>query len=535
MLKRLTLFIVVLLSCQTHAQWSDDPAQNLLIASGTGEQVLCKIGVRSDGGSYVGWFSNVGAPNNYEVRLQRLAPNGQLVWAQEGILISDLPHESFLVDWDLIADSSNHAVLTFTDNRAGNRDVQAYRIDENGTFLWGATGISLSTNTSFEADPRVTENSDGDFVFVWSRSPSVGDGSIVMQRITPGGDLQLPAGGLSVATGPGESPGFCEVVPSLNGDVIVSWLRDLSFSSSVRHILVQRFNVAGTAIWNGGSPVTLFNLGLPAGYRPRLVPDDEGGAASAWFFGLAELNCYVQRVDSAGTLAFPANGLTVSEQLGQQRMAPSIAFNGPGDNLFVFWRETNLNQNEWGLYGNSISATGIRDWGNNGLAFIPVGQQPISFVNTHAYNNQAQVFWFQTPSPVSSVEQVKGMAVDANGDPVWENAPIEVASSLASKDNLETGLDLSGRALLVWDDERNGPSEVYGQNVNNDGSLGPDGVICPGDCSPPGGDGVVDEEDLLAAVGDWPGVSVCDFDGNQEMNMLDLVEILSAFGSCPTR
>lgn len=527
-------FIFLCLSLPLSAQWSDDPAQNLAIASGAGEEVLGKIAVRSDGGVYVGWFHNVGAPNHYEVRLQRLDPSGNPLWAPEGLLVSDQPHESFLVDWDLIADDADHAVLTFTDNRAGNRDVQAYRMDENGVSVWGPLGISLSANTEFEADPRVTQATDGDLVFVWSRSPVSGDGAIMIQRIAPNGTLAFPAGGLIASTETGEAPGFCEVVPSLNGDVIISWLRDFNFSSPVRHIRVQRFNPSGTAVWNGGDPVVLFDQGLPAGYRPRLIEDQQGGAAAAWFFGFSQLNCYTQRVDQNGSLAFPANGVTVSNLASQQRVAPSIAYNSAEDNLFVFWRELNLNQSAWGVYGNKISPTGTREWGDSGIAFLPLGGLPASFVTTLSHNNQAMTFWFQAPSAVSTDAQVKGLAVNSAGNPVWAGSPINVATSLASKDNLEAVLGPNGRALMVWDDDRNGLSDVYGQNVNPDGSLGVE-ASCPGDCAPPGGDGEVDETDLLTAAAQWPGSGDCDFNGDGQINILDLTGIMSVFGPCPTR
>ncbi|MCW9065815.1 MAG: hypothetical protein OQJ78_05910, partial [Ignavibacteriaceae bacterium] len=53
-------------------QWSTDPNTNLKICDVTGEQVLPKISLTSDGGCYIAWFDT--RTSNYNVYLQRLDP-----------------------------------------------------------------------------------------------------------------------------------------------------------------------------------------------------------------------------------------------------------------------------------------------------------------------------------------------------------------------------------------------------------------------------------------------------------------------------
>ena len=49
------------------------------------------------------------------------------------------------MDWALIADSAGNAIVAFADIRGGNSNIHIYKIDPDGTFLWGADGIDITT------------------------------------------------------------------------------------------------------------------------------------------------------------------------------------------------------------------------------------------------------------------------------------------------------------------------------------------------------------------------------------------------------
>jgi hypothetical protein len=90
-LRRITTLMTLigalgLLTVDAFAQWPDDPAVNLAIADGTGEQVLPKVARTADGGSYVAWFDT--QTGGYQVRLQRLSADGVELWAHGGLVVS---------------------------------------------------------------------------------------------------------------------------------------------------------------------------------------------------------------------------------------------------------------------------------------------------------------------------------------------------------------------------------------------------------------------------------------------------------------
>jgi hypothetical protein len=256
-LRSLTLSIIACtgLAAAGWAQWSANPAVNLAIGDKPADQVLPKISSTTDGGNYIAWFDH--ASGNFDVYLQRLDAQGNELWPHNGILVSNNTQLSSLVDWDIMTDANDCAIVTFTDARAGSDlDIYAYRVNPQGFMLWGANGVTLSNNTDYEPDPRVAQTTDGSYVFVWARLPSSGTGSLRIQKLDADGNPQYPADGLPINGGTNEKPGFCSVVAADNGSYIVMWLRDISTFASPRHLRAQKFDANGNPMW-GASPLVI--------------------------------------------------------------------------------------------------------------------------------------------------------------------------------------------------------------------------------------------------------------------------------------
>ncbi|MCB9516863.1 MAG: hypothetical protein H6693_11775 [Candidatus Latescibacteria bacterium] len=474
----LLALVLVALPLAAHAQWSDDPLVNLAIADRPSEQVVPKIAATADGGCYVAWFDL--ASGNYDVYLQHLDAAGNALWAHNGILVSGHSQNSSLVDWDLIADSEGNAVVVFTDARAGSDlDVYAYRVSPAGAMLWGADGLTLSDNTDYEPSPRVTQAADGDFVFIWARLPDVGDGKLMMQRVAPDGTLRFAAGGIAVAGEAGESPGFCDLVPSGADGVIVCWIRDISSFLSPRHLWAERFDVTGASAW--GAPVVVYDLvSLPIAYYPQLLPDAAGGAVLLWHRSLSNLySSLVQRLDITGTELWAHQGVAVSTSSTHYHISPTFTFDAATGATTVFWDERNTAQSQWGIAGQRFDAAGARLWGDGGRIFLPTDTLYKYALRALPAAGGALLFWIDEPGGFGS-DRIRGVRVDEDGNYLWGPDPIGVATLPSGKSRLPVAGAPDGTALLIWEDDRGGTVDVYGQNVRPDGTLGGDLTAVPG-------------------------------------------------------
>lgn len=477
MRKTIALALLLTLPTAVLGAWSSEPDVNLVIADRTGEQTVPKIATRADGGCYVAWFDNTSG--NYDVYLQRLDAAGNELWPHNGILVSDHPQDTWITDWDLIVDSAGNAVLVFCDIRAGGDwDIYAYRISPAGDFLWGADGVAINDDADFDPTPKLTETADGDFVIVWGKTPVTGDGKIMMQRLAPDGTLRFTAGGLAVAGAVGEDPGFPTPAPSGASGVILCWVRDMGSYLSPRHLYAERFDASGASTWGG--PVVVYNeASLPIAYVPEILPDGAGGAVLLWhrYYG-GIYNSVVQRLDANGNELWAHQGLVVSTLGGMYHISPTFAFDEASGDTYVFWDERNTAQSAWGIAGQRFDAAGTRLWGNSGHSFLPTGSLYLWALRALPAPGGAMLFWIDEPGGYAR-DRVRGFRCDGAASLLWGGAPIGVSTLLSGKGRLPVAQAPDGTALLVWEDDRAGVIDLYGQNVRLDGTLGGDLTAAP--------------------------------------------------------
>lgn len=469
----IVLAALVLVPLAANAQWSPDSSLNLGIGVGVGEQATAKLAETSDGGCYISWFDS--RNGNYCMYLQRLNYLGEAQFVQNGLLISDHPQNTSLVDYDLTVDQDDNAVVVFTDVRNGTNDLDvfAYKIGPDGTFLWGADGVGLSeaVNSDFEPAPKVTATTAGNFVVGWMKSGATD--IICFQKISADGQKLWGENGITISGITGERLSAPDLVPAENDSVIAFWKNSTGpFWAPTTHLFTQKFGPNGEAAW-GASGVLIYDLGhMSAWTYPEIYPDGNGGAFYTWYDAptLSEFNVWVEHVSAAGNLVFPLNGIQASTNSNDRlHMYPSLSYLPATDELYVFWVEENWNQNQYGLYGQKISPQGDRLWTDSGREFLGLGDAQISFVCSAPADTGIYVGYFESPTVINTA--VKAFRIDPDGAMLWNPRVLSI-SDLGSKDDLLMVANTEGRAFLVWTDDRHGDFDVYAQNVNLDGTLG---------------------------------------------------------------
>jgi len=456
-----------------NAQWSPDSSLNLGIGVGVGEQATAKLVETSDGGCYISWFDN--RDGNYCMYLQRLNYLGEAQFVQNGLLISDHPQNTSLVDYDLTVDQNDNAVIVFTDVRNGSNDLDvfAYKIGPDGSFLWGDDGVGLSeaVNTDFEPAPKVTATTAGNFVVGWMKSDATD--RICFQKLSADGQKLWGENGITISGITGERLSAPDLVPAQNDSVIAIWKNSTGpFWAPTTHLFTQKFGPNGEAAW-GASGVLIYDLGhMSAWTYPSISPDGQGGALYTWYDApqLSEFNVWVEQVGAAGNLIFPVNGIQASTNSNDRlHMYPSLSYLPATDELYVFWVEENWNQNQYGLYGQKISPQGERLWTDSGREFLGLGDAQISFVCSAPADTGIYVSYFQSPTVINTA--VLAFRIDPDGALLWNPRVLSI-SDLGSKDDLLMVVNTESRAFLTWTDGRHGDFDIYAQNVNLDGTLG---------------------------------------------------------------
>lgn len=450
------------------SQWSTDPAVNNPINTMSGEQAIPKIATCPNGDTYIASFSN--ESGNYNVRMQRLDAQGNLLWATNGILISDHTQMSWLTDWDMTADYENHAILTFQDIRnGGNNNVVAYRISPSGGFVWGPDGIALSNSTAFNVSPKVTVTSAGNIVFAW-QSEDV----IIMQKVSPSGSLMWGANGITLSAS-GITYSWPQLLPVGTDDIILKYFEDTGPSySPTRHVFAQRYDASGTAVWS--SPASISSAGGISAWTQifPFINDGSDGFYIAWHDDRDNNNLsstYVQHISNTGVVLFQTNGVEASTLGNRNHFYPQLALPPGSSNVFVFWNEMDLDQNLRGIYGQKLSSTGSRLWATTGMVFIE-----ISLNNVYpwtAKNSPSDVVLFYDDYYDGVNSQLKAMRIADDGSYVWTPSSKTICSVNSSKVHSEVNNFANNQWILSWEDDRNGNSDIYAQNIQLNGDLGP--------------------------------------------------------------
>ncbi|MBZ0178020.1 MAG: T9SS type A sorting domain-containing protein [Melioribacteraceae bacterium] len=474
-MKTLLLFCFNLLLFQNfimYAQWSSDPATNLTICDLNGDQALSKIASTSDGGTYISWFDI--RSGSYSVYLQRLDFAGNKMWDENGLLISDNPQSSSLVDYDLICDNDDNAVVVFTDTRnSGNLNVFAYRISPEGTFLWGENGIGLSDNSTFDANPKVIQNGDGNFIFVWIKTDNGYE--LGLQKLSPEGSKLWGEDPIILSS---QTFGLSNpaLVPSHgNSAVLFHTVVTGNFPAQTVKLAAKKINSSGAVDWD----IMIQDIGTIAPFSvPEVISDNVGGGLIAWHDDRDGNNLqsgFVQRVDGDGNIYFPVNGAEASLLADRHKFNPVIAFDNTSEETYVFWLETEPNQNQNGISGQKLSQTGNRLWSDNAKVFKPLSVPftlSISSLNTQMGNQRAYLFYIQGDLTGNN-DIVEGFACNADGDFLWSGDFVVLSNPAPDKMQMVSTVDPYNNCKLSWGDGRGtNPMGIFAQDINPFGELG---------------------------------------------------------------
>lgn len=468
------LIITIVFSLQVClAQWTSNTAVNTAVCDTTGEQTLVKIAARSNGFTYYTWFDNRGG--GYSVYIQQLNFNGLMIFPPGGILVSNNPQSSSLVDYDLAADASGNAIVTFTDIRNGpNINPFAYMVSPAGAMLWAPNGVALSDSVnSYQPNPKVAVTSDGNYVFLWILGS--GPRKLAMQKLNSAGVKQWVASPIILTSGTTENYDWPAIIPSDNGSTIVMWsgYTGTFINPQNYRIYTQKFSSAGARVWNSTQD-TVYSLGRVAGfYTPRLFSDSVNGAIYCWRDDRNSQNLqtgYVQRKTSAGAFLFPVNGSAVSTLAGNNHFDPVGAYMAATGETVAFWYETNSLQSLFGVYGQKFSANGTALWGANGIAFSPLGANQPSSYNIAVYDTNAFCYYLELTGGTNYL--AKAFRVGRSGGFIWGGNILTPGSLLSSKTRMVAALSY-GMSILTWRDGRNDAGGIYAQNIKLDGTFGP--------------------------------------------------------------
>ena len=251
-------------------------------------------------------------------------------WAPDGLPIA--PHLGGDPGEPQIAsDSLGGSIMVWQDDRSGNGDIYAQRIDAGGAPLWTVDGVVVCTASGTQSDPVIISDGAGGAIIMW-QDRRWGGYDIYAQRIDASGTPLWTADGVAVCTA-ANSQWFLQITSDGAGGAIVTWE---DFRSGNNDIYAQRIDASGAPLWTADGVAVCTAAQTQS--NPELISDGAGGAIVTWRDRRSgSYDIYAQRIDAGGTPLWTADGVAVCTALGSEG-SPDIISDGAAGAI-VTWED----------------------------------------------------------------------------------------------------------------------------------------------------------------------------------------------------
>ncbi|KNC54346.1 uncharacterized protein AMSG_10339 [Thecamonas trahens ATCC 50062] len=523
-LATLLLLLLVLLATASSAQWSPSPSTNTPLApSSVALEQVGPVTVPALGGSFwTTFFELDDALARYVLRVQRVDKDGMRMNGKTGTLLAAEDQGPALWGYDTKSEAGGAVVVAFNDRRhRGDQDdavrpsngvddagddssarVEAHkyenvvltRLEANGTTPWGRYGLLLSDNDDFEPQPRVVQRADGadEWMVVWPHFQRNGHEHtcIRAQRISAGGAMGWPFGGVCVYANSPEEPGMLSVVAGMANDgqpmFVVAWMKDTRRHKDHWLQMAAYDWKSGKPLW-GDAPITIYSASqMASGVYPQLRIGPASEVVLAWFVTTPHntFEAFWQMVDASGKVLFTPGGVPVADSSALSYLVPIPAYDSERGVVYVVYMAATHAQDERGIY---VSAFNVTDggkplssgpWSPAGWPIVPLA--PTTQVNadqpllTTYPSGSTLLLGYSTGHPYNTLRLLRIGDAHSDATIVW-NATVSDASSSKYAVTIATPLGEIGEVPIVmtWDDNRGAQWDVFGQGVTADGQLGP--------------------------------------------------------------
>ena len=372
---------------------------------------VCKISsnqqfprVVSDGtgGAIVTWQDQRGL--DQDIWAQRVSSTGVVVWTVGGLPICSSPGVQERPQ--IVADGAGGAVILWVDHRAGTADVYAQRVDASGNVLWLANGVPLCSATGAQTELAAISDGWGGAIVAWKDARG-GNADVYAQRVNATGLPVWTLDGVAVS-----AAADLQETPVLATDgsfgAIVAWE---DRRTGDWNVYAQRVAAAsGAAQWAANGVAVCAATGDQT--VPNLVSDGGSGAIVTWEDRRgANADVYAQRMTGAGGASWTANGISVCAETADQT-GPSISSDDLGGAV-IAWSDLRTGANGYDIYAQRLSSAGTGAWAANGVALCDTLQTQDAAVAVSDGEGGAIVTW--SDSRAVTQTDVFAQRVDAGG------------------------------------------------------------------------------------------------------------------------
>ena len=449
---------------QAAGGWPSDPTVNVPICTAAGTQEHPQLVSDGAGGAIITWMDL--RSDDKDIYAQRVDANGIVLWKTDGVPICTAGNYQWFPQ--LVSDGADGAIITWGDERSDRYgDIYAQRVDANGAVLWTIDGVAICTAAGGRAPPQLVSDGAGGAIITWTDTRSSSD-YIYAQRVDASGNVLWITDGVPISDMHGSgTEHYPQLVSDGAGGAIITW-HDRRDGFNNPNIYAQRVDSIGTVLWpTDGVPIC-----TAADYQTcsQLVSDGAGGAIITWEDerggGFFNDDLYAQRVDASGNVLWPTDGVPICTAENAQG-DPQLVSDGAGGAI-ITWYDCRCSG--FDIYAQRVDSSGTVLWPTDGVPICAAegSQGSVQLVSDGA--GGAIITWDDCRSGDNS--DIYAQRVDASSVVLWATDGVPICAAEGGQGFPQLVSDGASGAIIAWGDGRSGYSDIYAQNVQEDGSLG---------------------------------------------------------------
>ena len=367
---------------------------------------------------------------------------------------------------DVVADGSGGYVVVWRDDRDGNNNIFAQRVDGGGNAVWGYNGSTVCGAAGYQSDAVIVPDGAGGMIIVWLDARTGLEGVYAQRLNIDGTPLWTTDGVRVVAT---TDPYYVHAVSDGNGGAVVVWE---VFNSGNVDIYAQLIDGSGTAVWVSNAVVSTAAFSQ---IYASVVTDGAGGVIVAWEDNRGtDADVYAQRIDGIGSAQWLPDGEPVCTMTGLQN-AIVIATDAAGG-ACVAWQDGRGSNTD--VYAQRVNSLGATMWMTDGVVVSAAPDEQWIPAIAPDGSGGAYIVW---QDERTGTADVFAQRVNPGGASLWSIHGVPVSTAPGGRYYPVLVSDAVDGMIAAWSEQRGPDSDVYASRLDPEGTMlwDPDGVpVC---------------------------------------------------------
>ena len=441
------------------------------VYAGDGIQKNPEISCSSDSGAFITWQDNREDYEYSEVYSQKLDSGGALLWNPEGVSITPQLDDYYSYrSFDICKDNFGGVWLLWhdaRDNEHNNVDLYIQHLDSTGEELLETDGMLISEAPNDQCYPIMNGTSSGEVFAFWANGNygdfNYGANSIAYQILETDGSEILPENGEVVFSGLSNSARNLHTLEN-SSSPIITWE---DYRNDTSQIYMQTLNNDGSGnSEQNGIPITS-QTGSSQLYSQTAKEPDANEFGVIWHENrLGNVyQAYAQIMQTDGTMTGEPEGILLSTAAWSDQNYPKIsAVNNNGNmEYYAGWSDGREMMSGTGVYAQKIAAGEIQ-WDEECVLVLDSdGDDTLKDIVENFYIIQNGL-WNDLNIVVQKLNE------DGNIAEGWPIDGLVICDAPGNQNNPQCLMIPEG-LLIVWEDYRNGDSDIYAQLMDRAGNF----------------------------------------------------------------